>query len=141
MYPCCKYTLLWVSSMPSIAHPIPFLPHPQFSTAVNIYPHIFYLHRYYVLWHCWCSIILFYFPSFSEFHRAVSLLQTCSTYTFVYDHSCFCVYVYLLDLSSTYERKHVTIFFWTLFTSLNVVSSNCIHLPSNRMLSFFLIAE
>jgi hypothetical protein len=49
----------------------------------------------------------FSFPSSSEFHRAVPLSQTCSTDKFGYDHVCFCVCVYLWDLSSTYERKHV----------------------------------
>jgi hypothetical protein len=46
------------------------------------------------------------FPSsFPEFHSVVLILQACSTYMFAYDHVCFCVYVYLLGLSSTYERK------------------------------------
>jgi hypothetical protein len=49
------------------------------------------------------SLFLSLFP---EFHRVVPLLQTCSTTEFVFDHACFCVYVYLLDLSSMYERKH-----------------------------------
>jgi hypothetical protein len=57
--------------------------------------------------YCWCSIILFFFPSSSDFHRLVPLLQTCFTYKFIYDHVWFCVYVYLSDLSSTYEREHV----------------------------------
>jgi hypothetical protein len=46
------------------------------------------------------------FPSFSKLHRVVLVLQTCSTYMFVYS-VCFCVCVHLLDLSSIYERKHV----------------------------------
>jgi hypothetical protein len=41
----------------------------------------------------------------------VPLLQTCSTYMFAYDHVCFCAYIYLLDLCSTYERKHVAFVF------------------------------
>jgi hypothetical protein len=48
------------------------------------------------------TIILFSFLTSLEFHRIVPVLQT---YKFVYDHVCFCVYVYLLDLFSTYERK------------------------------------
>jgi hypothetical protein len=34
-----------------------------------------------------------------------AILQTCLTYKYVYDHACFCVHVYLLDLSSTYETN------------------------------------
>jgi hypothetical protein len=54
------------------------------------------------------------FPSFSEFLNVVPLLQTCSTYMFVYDHARFCVYIYLLDLTSTYERKHAAFIFLNL---------------------------
>jgi hypothetical protein len=39
-------------------------------------------------------------------------------YMFVYDHVCFCAYVCLLDLSSTYERKHVVLFCCQLITLL-----------------------
>jgi hypothetical protein len=51
------------------------------------------------------ALSFFSFPSFSELHRVVPLLQTCSTYEFVYDDVCFCVYVYLLDPFSMYEGK------------------------------------
>jgi hypothetical protein len=79
--------------------PLPLLSYPPiFST----HPHILYLHIWWYGDHC-CSSILFSFPAFPEFCRVVSLLQTCSTYAFVYDHTCFCVYVYLLDVSSMYE--------------------------------------
>jgi hypothetical protein len=43
----------------------------------------------------WCSIIFFSFPSFPKFHREVPLLRTCSRPGFVYDHACFCIYVYV----------------------------------------------
>jgi hypothetical protein len=57
----------------------------------------------------WCNItdalsFVFSFPSIPEFHRVVPLLLTCSSYEFVY--TCFCIYVYLLDLSRMRE-KHV----------------------------------
>jgi hypothetical protein len=61
-----------------------------------------------------CSVVLFSFPSFPEFHRVVPLLQSCSTFEFVYDHAGFCVYVYLLDLSSMNERKHTAFVFLSL---------------------------
>jgi hypothetical protein len=31
------------------------------------------------------------FPSFPEFQSVFPLLRICSTYTFVYDHVCFCI--------------------------------------------------
>jgi hypothetical protein len=58
--------------------------------------------------------ILFFFSSFPKFHKIVPLLQTCSLYKCAYDHVCFCVYIYLLDLSSTCERKHVSFVFLSL---------------------------
>jgi hypothetical protein len=63
------------------------------------------------------TVILFSFPSISKFHRVGPLLQACSTNEFLYDHVCFCVYVYLLYLSPTYERKHAA-FIW--LTSDNI---------------------
>jgi hypothetical protein len=53
-------------------------------------------------------------PSSPKFQGVVRLLQTYSTYKCVNDHVCFCVYVYILDLSSTYERKHETFVFLNL---------------------------
>jgi hypothetical protein len=68
-----------------------------------------------------CFIILlmlyhFLFLSFSfpEIHRIVPLLQTCSTSEFECDNVYFCVCVYLLDLSFTYERKHAAFVFLSL---------------------------
>jgi hypothetical protein len=60
-----------------------------------------------------CSIILFTFLFFPKFHRVVTLLQTCSTTEFIYDHGWFCVCL-SLDLSSTYERKHASFVFLIL---------------------------
>jgi hypothetical protein len=76
-----------------------------------------------------------------EFHVVVPLLQTCSTYKDVYDSVCFFVYAYLLDRSSIYERKHQPFSFWTRLTSLYIMSSNSIHLPSINIVSFFFMAE
>jgi hypothetical protein len=99
---------------PFHALPYSFTSHPHYSTAFSTHPYILYLHRCNILWYYWWSIILFSFLSFPEFHRAIPVLQTCSTSEFVYDHTCFAVYVYLLDLSSTYGRKHVAFFFLSL---------------------------
>jgi hypothetical protein len=94
--------------------PLPlYLPPPIFQQ-LSIYILILSTSTSYVLWYYWCSIILFSFHSFPKFHRIVPLLKSCSTSEFVYDHACFCVYVYLLDLSSMYERKHVAFVFLSL---------------------------
>jgi hypothetical protein len=45
---------------------------------------------------------------------SIVLLQTHFTYKFVYDQVCFCIYVYLSDLPSTYERKHAAFVFLSL---------------------------
>jgi hypothetical protein len=68
-------------------------------------------------------LILFSFPSFPKSHRVVPLLQTCSTYEFIYAHICFCGYVYLLGLSSMYNRKHTDFVFLSLayFTQHDVL--------------------
>jgi hypothetical protein len=79
----------------------------------------------------WCSITFFSFPSFPEFHRAVPLLQTCSTTEFACDHVHFCVYVFLGSIFHIWEKNMHLLYFWSWLTSLNTKSSNCIHLPSN----------
>jgi hypothetical protein len=68
----------------------------------------------YVFWYCWGAIILSSLPSFLELHKVVPLLETCSTYEFLYNHVCVCVYVYLLDLSSMCESKYVAFVFLNL---------------------------
>jgi hypothetical protein len=86
--------------------------------------------RYY-----WCSIILFSFPSFPELHRVVvQLLQTCSTTDFVYD--CF-VYMHISWIYLPHMKKNMwPLSFWAWLTSHNMISSNCIHLPSNHISLF-----
>jgi hypothetical protein len=56
---------------------------------------------------------------------------------FVYDHVCFCVYVYLLALSSTYQRKHVAFVFLILANCPPIAS---IYFPTTCH-SLFLRAE
>jgi hypothetical protein len=82
------------------------------------------------MWYYWCSIILFSFSSFPEFHTVVPLLQTCPTTEFVYDHTFLCVCL-LLDLSSTYERKHAFLEFWSWLTDV-------LHLPSKTPCHYLL---
>jgi hypothetical protein len=67
---------------------------------------------------------------------SIELLQTCSTSELVYDHACFCVYVYLWIYLPHMRENMQLLCFWSWLTSLNMMPSNCIHLPSNHMSSF-----
>jgi hypothetical protein len=91
MYALCGCALLWAVPFLQIFSLTPLPPSPCFSTHILISSTFTsYGMQYYR-----CSVILFSFPSFPEFHRVVTLLQTCSTTEHVYDHACFCVYVSL----------------------------------------------
>jgi hypothetical protein len=92
----------------------------------------------YVMWYYWCSVILFSFPSSPELHTVVPLLQTCSSSEFVHDYACFCVYVYLWIYLPCMREHMQLLCFWSWLTSLNMMSSNCIHLPSNHVSSLWL---
>jgi hypothetical protein len=76
----------------------------------------------YGMWYYWYSITLFSFPSFPKFHRVVPLLQTSSTFEFVYDHACFYMYIYLwICLPHMRENMHL-LCFWSWLTSLTMIS-------------------
>jgi hypothetical protein len=57
---------------------------------------------------CFIMSLMFYDSLFlsliTEFYRAVSLLQIWSTYEFVYDHACFCVYVCFRSIFHMWEK-------------------------------------
>jgi hypothetical protein len=117
--------------------PLYLLPVPVFQQ-LSIYILISSTFTSYGMRYYWCSIIPFSILSFPEFHRVVLRLQTCFTTAFVYDHACFCVYVYLwICPPRMRENMHLSCF-WSWLTSLNMMSSSCIHLPSNPM-SLFLV--
>jgi hypothetical protein len=127
MHPCCEYNFTLVCSTPSIAFPYPFPPSPHYSTIFHTYCYILYLYRCYVLHYCWCSVILFSFSSTPEFHRAVPLLETCSTCKFVYDHVCF-VYMFICWVYLPHMRENMwPLSFWNWLTSFNMMSSKLIH--------------
>jgi hypothetical protein len=113
--------------------PLPLYLFPSIFQKFSMHTLISSTFTFYILQYYWCSIILFPFPSFPKVHRVVPLLQTCSTYEFVYEHTCFCIYVYLLDLFSMHEENMWSLSFWAWLTSLNITSSNCIHFPSNHL--------
>jgi hypothetical protein len=102
-----QFNYLWHSPLPFLSH-VPFFGSFQY-ILLRPLPAQIQIFQYY-----WCSIILFYFPSSPKFQSVLSLLPTYSTCRCVYDHVWVCVYVYLLDLSFTYERKHVSFVFLTL---------------------------
>jgi hypothetical protein len=93
------------------------------------------------MWYYWCPVILFSFPSFPEFHTKVTLLQTCPTSEFEYDHAWFCVYVYLWIFLPCMRENMQLFCFWAWLTSLNMMSSNCIHLLSNNMSLFLWLSN
>jgi hypothetical protein len=93
-----------VRSTPAMTLPYPFNPYPPFSTVFTIHLYILYFHRCYVLQHYWYSIILLSFPSFPKFHRVVPLLQTCSMYEFVYNHTYFCVCLPFESIFHVWEK-------------------------------------
>jgi hypothetical protein len=102
--------------------------HPHFSTAFGTYSHFLYLNRCYILWYCWCFIILFSLPSFPKFHRIVLVLQICSTSEFVCDHVCF---VYMFIFGSIFCR-------WEKTCSLCLSEPGLLHLKCPAVASIYL---
>jgi hypothetical protein len=80
------------------------------------------------------TLSFFFFPSFPKFHRVVPLLQTSSTSEFVYNHACFCIAVYLWIYLPCMRENMQLLCFLSWLTSVNMMYSNCIHLPSDHIL-------
>jgi hypothetical protein len=131
-----------VCSVTSTALPYPFVsnPSPHFSIALKYNPYILCLHRCYVLQYCQCSVILFPCPSFPKFHKVVSLLQTFYVGVYIWSslflHICFIFWKYLPCM----RENMWPLCFWAWLISLNMMSSNYIHLLSNNV-SLFLMAN
>jgi hypothetical protein len=128
---CCSLFPLWVhftmvSSAPSVTPPVTPSSHPTIIQQLSV--HTIVSSTTILL-----TVILFSLPSSPEFHRIVHFYKHVMC-KFVYDHVSFCVYVFFLDLSCTYEPLS----FWTWLTSLDMMSSSCVHLPSNHMVPVFL---
>jgi hypothetical protein len=88
-------SILYFGQFNSFPYPFPLTPIFQCYQYISLYPlpsQILYIMILLTLYHSFSC------PSFPKFHSVVPLLQTYSTYMFVYDHVCFCVYSYLLDL-------------------------------------------
>jgi hypothetical protein len=131
--------LFWSAQCLRILSLTPLPPTPTF---FNIFQYIFIhpLPSHLVACNFTVPLSFFSFLSFPEFHRVVLLLQTCSTTEFVCDHVCFCVYVYLSFCLPCMRGNMCLLCFWGWLISLNMMSSNCTHLPSKWM-SFFLVAD
>jgi hypothetical protein len=126
--PLCVY-FTSVHSAPSITVPYPFTFHPHFSMAFSTHPYIFYLHRWHVLWYYWCSIILFSFPFFPEFHRVVPYYK-CVLQMSLYMIMLVFVYIFTFWICLPHMRESMwPLSFWACLTTLNMMFSNCIHLP------------
>jgi hypothetical protein len=138
MYPSCECTVLGPVQPITLPHLFP--PIPYDSIAFSTYPtctstctdvmHLILL----------MLILLFSFPS-SQVPREVAPLQICSTYKCVCDRVCFCVYIYLLELSSTYERKHVVFVFQNLYYLTFFFYHSFTWKGHHFILSFFLMTE
>jgi hypothetical protein len=140
MYAHCENTFLWsVQPLPLLS--LTLLSHTlHFSTAFDTHPYILYLYRRYVLWYYWSSIILFSFPSspssINQFHCYKHVLHM-SLYMIVFVF----VYMFVFWIYLPHMRENMwPLSLWTWLTSLNMMSSSCIHLPSNY-LSLFLMSE
>jgi hypothetical protein len=75
---------------------LPFPSHPRYSAAFSTYHYVLYLHRCELFWFCWLSLSFpFPPPPISIVYSTISniLYLRC-----VYEHICFCVYIYLSDL-------------------------------------------
>jgi hypothetical protein len=110
MYAHC--TLIW-SVQPLLLLSLTFTSHPPFFNSFQ-YTSLYPLPSD-VIFHYITDALSLSLPfPLSLSSRVVPLLQTCSTAEFVYDYACLYKYIYLLDLSSTYERTHVAFVFLSL---------------------------
>jgi hypothetical protein len=133
MYALCECDLLWSVQSLRLLSLTPSPPSPHFSTSFNTHPSILSTFTSCAMWYYWCSIILFSFPSFPEFHNCTIANMF---YVWVYIWSCLFLCICLsLDLSCMIENMC----FWSWLTSLNMMSSNCIHLPVNNIPRDFLL--
>jgi hypothetical protein len=119
---CLNACPLWVCftllhSTLFIILPYPFTSHPCFLNSFQ-YTSLYLLPSHLILHDITGVLFLFSFSSFPEFHRAVPLLQTCSTSEFLYHHACFCAYLYLWIYLPYMRENTWLLYFWSWLTSL-----------------------
>jgi hypothetical protein len=117
--------------IPFHCFPLPFTPHPP--PLFNSFQYISCLLP--VFRYCWCSIVLFSFPSSPSFHSVVPLLPTHPTCRCVYMIMLVFVYKFIFWIYLCIWEKTCGFCLSELGFSLNVMSSNSIHLPSNNVVS------
>jgi hypothetical protein len=100
---------------------------------------------YYSLYLSYLSIVPSERPTNTIMFLSLSLCLSLYIYmcVCVCMHICVCMYlclqIYLIDLASTYERKHMISVLWTWLTSLNMMVSSSIHLPLNNKISLLVV--
>jgi hypothetical protein len=120
--------ILYFGLFNSFHYPFPSHSRPIFQQ-FSIYILIFSTFTDVVLGYGWYSIVLFSFPSFSELQSGSYI--TNMFYIWVCIKSClFFVYIFIFWIYLPCMRENVwPLSFWAWLTSLNMMSSNCIHSP------------
>jgi hypothetical protein len=104
--------------------PLPSNP-SHYSTTFNTYHYILYRHRCNVFQYCWLSLSIF-FPSSPKFHyyKHVLHMSLCMI-MFAFVH------MFIFSIYLPHKRENMRpLSFWTWLTSLDIMYSNCVHLPS-----------
>jgi hypothetical protein len=104
MSPHCMYTLhRSIQSFPLLSlTPSPFIP--RFSTAFNIYPYFLYLHKCYVLWYFWCSIVLLLLPSFPKFQSSSTIINMLYIWVCVWSCLFLCICLFFGSIFQIWEK-------------------------------------
>jgi hypothetical protein len=124
-----------VSSVPSVTLPCLFSLIPYYSTAFSTYLYILCLHRCNVFRYCW---LLFSFP----FPPPPNSIELFYYYKHVLHLNLYMIMFVLVYMFISWIIFHMQpLSFWTWLTSFNMTLSDCFHLPSNHMVSFFLMTE
>jgi hypothetical protein len=130
-----KVCPLWVyftlvCSTPAITLPYPFTSPPPFSTSFTTHPYIFYLHILYF------TTLLMLYHSLFPFLLSLNSIEYFHYWNRVLHLSCMIrlvfVYMFIFWIYLRHMRENMwPLCFWAWLTSLNMISSNCFHLPSN----------
>jgi hypothetical protein len=131
MYPHCEYTLLWsIQPLPLLFFALLPPTPPPFNSFQHIISSTFTDTVFYDI----VNALPFSFPfppspsSIEWFHCYKHVLHL-SLYMIML---VFCVYVYLWIYCPCMKENMQPLSFWVWLTSLNMMSSNCISLPSNH---------
>jgi hypothetical protein len=134
IYPSCEYALLWSVQPPLLLPFTPSLP-PSIiqQLSVNIVISSICTSVKYFNIVGYHFLLLSLLPLAQQFNSTITNVF----YTIMFDF----VYTFIFCICLLHVREKWLLFFWAWLTSLNMISSNSIYLPSNQMVSFFSIAE